>query len=124
MKKNITCLFAFFAVLIAACLFFPSFAGADPPQDITLTYDIKAQRLTVTIKHPVTFTSFHYVKQILIKRNNEPVENWDYTSQPGKTSFTYTYKIRASENDLLEVTATCNIQGRKSAILTVGSGSP
>ncbi len=122
MKKTGTSFFLA-AVFMTACVFSPFRVCADPPQDLTLSYDRQAQKLTVTVKHPATFTNFHYIKQILIKRNNEPVENWDYTSQPGKTSFTYTYKIGAAENDVLEVTATCNIQGKKSTVLTVGKSN-
>ncbi len=106
--------------LLAVCFFLPSTGLADPPKNIELKYDMQAQKLSVKITHPSTFTGFHYIQHVLVTRNNEPAENWDYTSQPGKTGFTYIYKIRAAENDLLEVTATCNVQGKKSATLTVG----
>jgi desulfoferrodoxin (superoxide reductase-like protein) len=120
MNKKFARLFFACTVLFAAGFLLPSAVLADAPRSIELKYDMQAQKLMVKITHPSTFTSFHYIQHVLITRNNEPVENWDYTSQPAKTSFTYTYKIRAAENDLLEATATCNVQGRKSVVLTVG----
>jgi hypothetical protein len=46
-------------------------------------------------------------------------EKNDYRSQASKTTFVYTYKVPAAVNDILEVTATCNIQGKKTATLKV-----
>lgn len=120
MKKFSACLLFACVGLLTAVYSLPPASFADPPRNIELKYDRQAQTLMVKITHPSTFASLHYIQHILIKRNNDPVDNWDYTSQPGKTSFSYTYKIRAAENDLLEVTATCNLQGRKSAMTTVG----
>lgn len=105
--------------LLVVCLLLPQRADADPPRDIALNYNIKTQTLTVTITHPSFFTGLHYVKQVKIKKNNEIAEKKDYTAQSGKTSFTYTYPVPAAVNDILEVTATCNIQGEKTVTLKV-----
>jgi hypothetical protein len=105
--------------LFAAFLLLPQYAHADAPQDMALSYNMQTQTLTVTITHKSFFTGFHYVKQVEIKKNSEPAEKNDYESQPGKTSFTYVYKIPAAVSDILEVTAICNIQGKKTATLKV-----
>jgi desulfoferrodoxin (superoxide reductase-like protein) len=118
MKKHLLSLALIFVWMIAALLL-PQQAAADPPQDLSLRYDMKAQTLSVSITHKSTFTGFHYIKQIQIKRNDEPFEIQKYESQPGKTTFVYTYKVPAKPNDLLEVTAACNVQGQKTATLKV-----
>lgn len=106
-------------VWLAAGLLLPQQTCADPPQDLSLRYDTKAQTLSVSITHKSTFTGFHYIKQVQIKRNDEPFGIQKYDSQTGKTTFVYTYKVPAKPNDLLEVTANCNIQGQKTATLKV-----
>jgi len=120
MKKyflNLTliCLF-----LSAACFSEPQWAFADAPQDVALNYDMQTQMLTATITHKSFFTGTHYIKQVDFRKNNEPVVKNDYLSQPGKKTFAYTYKIPAAANDILEVTAICNIQGKKTVTLKAG----
>lgn len=105
--------------LPAICLFAAPSAFADPPQEIGLTYDLSAQTLTVNITHKSFATGMHYIKQIDIKRNSEPISTNSYKSQPGKTSFAYAFKIPAAANDKLEVTTTCNLRGSKAASLMV-----
>ena len=120
MKKNLSglvfvCVFLF----LAACLATPQYAAADPPRDITLIYNLQTQTLTVTITHPSTFIGLHYINQLKISKNNVLVEKNDYKSQTDKNGFVYTYKIPAAPNDILEVTASCNIQGSKTVTLKV-----
>jgi hypothetical protein len=119
MKKYYSSLVLICICLTAACLLLPQYACADAPQDIALSYNMPTQTLTVTVTHKSAFTGFHYIKQVEIKKNSQPGEKNDYESQPGKTSFSYTYKIPAAAHDVLEVTASCNIQGKKTATLKV-----
>ncbi len=118
MKKHLWNV-ALMVVWLAAALLLPQQAAADPPQDLSLNYDMKTQTLSVSITHKSTFTGFHYIKQVQIKRNDELFETRKYDSQTGKTTFVYTYKVPAKPNDLLEVTAICNVQGQKTATLKV-----
>lgn len=119
MKKYLSMMIPMCAWLLAACLFLSPYAYADPPQDVVLSYNIQAQTLTVTITHPSSFTGLHYIKQVKIMKNNEWTEKNDYKSQASKTTFVYTYGVPATANDLLEVTATCNLLGKKTATLKV-----
>jgi len=119
MKKYLSMMLTMCAWLLAVCLFLPQYAYADPPQDVVLSYNMQAQTLTVTVTHSSSFTGFHYVKQVKITKNNELAGKNDYRSQPSKTTFVYTYNVPAAVNDILEVTATCNIQGKKTAMLKV-----
>lgn len=119
MKKYLLSLALICVWLLAACLSLTQNACADAPQEVLLNYNIKAQTLTVTVTHKSSFTGIHYIKQIEIKKNNEPAEKKVYSTQPGKKAFTYTYNIPAAVNDVLEVTVACNIQGQKTATLKV-----
>lgn len=119
MKKSFSRSALVYVWLLAACLILPQYAYADPPKDVVLDYNLQTQTLTVTITHKSTFTGMHYIKQVEIKKNDKLAGNNEYTSQPGKTTFAYTYNIPAALNDVMEVTATCNIQGKKTTTLTV-----
>jgi hypothetical protein len=110
---------ALYALMLGLCLLSPGRVMADPPKDLVLSYDAASQTLSATIAHSSTFTGLHYIKQVIVKKNHELISKNDYTSQTGKTSFTYTYSVPAAANDLLEVTAVCNIQGSKTATLKV-----
>lgn len=109
------------SLCFAVCLFLPAVALADPPQEVALAYAMDTQTLTVSVTHKSTFTSVHYVKQIVVKKNGVVVSTNDYKSQPDKKTFDYTFQIPAAENDLFEVSVTCNIQGSKTATLKVGA---
>lgn len=106
-------------VILAACLYSPQFALADPPKDVALSYDKQTQTLTVTITHKSAFTGWHYIKQVIVKKNQETVETKNFSSQKEKESFSYAFEVPATENDVLEVTVACNLQGSKTATLKV-----
>lgn len=119
MKKNVFSIMLISVLLFSAFLLLPQSVYADPPQNITLNYNLKTQTLTVTLTHKSFFPSVHYIKQIEIKKNGELIGKNDYTAQTGKTTFAYTYNIPAAVNDVFEITASCNVQGRKTATLKV-----
>ncbi|MBN1470220.1 MAG: hypothetical protein JW925_00440 [Syntrophaceae bacterium] len=92
---------------------------ADAPQDVEIKYDSLTQTLTVTITHKSSFTGFHHIKTVEIKKNSSVVSTTNYDTQPKEVPFIYTYKVEASPNDKLEVTVTCNLSGSKTAAITV-----
>jgi desulfoferrodoxin (superoxide reductase-like protein) len=106
-------------VFLAACLCLPQSALADPPKEVVLSYDKQMQTLTATITHKSAFTGWHYVKQVTVKKNQITVETKNFSSQKEKETFVYTFEVPAAENDVLEVTAACNLQGSKTATLKV-----
>ena len=112
------------ATLAIFCLLNPGAAIADPPQEITAAYDSEKQTLTVSVTHKTTFPGLHYVKQIDIRKNGAPAGSYPFKSQPDKRTFTEIYEVPAAEGDVLEITAVCNLQGDKTATLTVGKATP
>lgn len=108
-------IFTFFA-LLTAC---PIAAYAHTPKEVTLVYNTAAQTLEVTIVHETPSPTWHYIKKVEIKKNGKSVSINDYTSQPDKTKFVYSYTVQAAKGDVLEVIASCNIYGSKTVKLTV-----
>jgi hypothetical protein len=93
---------------------------ANSPQDMKLEYDAGTQMLTVTITHPSSFPSYHYIKYVEIKKNGADAMKNTYENQPDMDTFSYTYKLPVAEGETLEVTATCSMYGYKTVNLTVG----
>lgn len=117
MKKKIMKL-----MLVASLLLIPllmSQATAHPPADMKLQYDIDTQILDVIITHNSPAPSFHYIERVEITVNDALVFAEDYTDQPTTTTFTYSYNITAVIDDVIEVTAICNINGNIVRSLTV-----
>jgi len=111
----------FGAVLVFLMFFcvYPPFTYANPPQDVKLGYASNSKTLTVTITHESSFTDFHYIKSVEIKKNGIVVSTNTYDSQPGPVTFAYNYKVAAAKGDTLEVTATCSLSGSKTATLDI-----
>jgi hypothetical protein len=121
---------SYYAKLILITLFVltyifaaPQHSFANAPKNVTLEYDAASQTLSVTITHPSSFPSFHYIKTVVIKKNGNEVSNKKYENQPDMATYTYKYNIAAAAGETLEVTATCSIAGSKTATLIIG-GTP
>lgn len=112
--------------IITLSLFFATgnlIVTAHQPSDLELEYDFDAQVLNVTIYHDVDDPETHYIEKVEIRRNDELVIDEDYTSQPDKDSFTYSYNISAEDGDELEVTAYCSINGERTRKIDVEGSS-
>ncbi|MEN6318863.1 MAG: hypothetical protein ABFD82_08950 [Syntrophaceae bacterium] len=109
----------FGVIVFFALLASPIAAYASPPKEVTLVYNAAGQTLEVTIVHETPAPTWHYINKVEIKKNGSSVSVNDYTSQPDKSKFVYTYTVQAAKGDVLEVTASCNIYGSKTAKLTV-----
>lgn len=107
----------FFALTIFC--FSPQISYADAPKDVKIEYDSGSQTLSVTITHKSLFSGMHHIKTVEIKKNSTVVSSTNYDTQPKEVPFTYTYNVEAASGDKLEVTATCNMSGSKTATLTV-----
>ena len=107
-------------ILLILCCLYPQMSFANSPQDMKLEYDAGTQMLTVTITHPSSFPSYHYIKYVEIKKNGADAMKNTYENQPDMDTFSYTYKMPVVEGETLEVTATCSMYGYKTVNLTVG----
>ncbi len=109
-------------MLISYIAFFllPSSVQAHPPSTMTLSYNTSNQTLSVTITHAVSDPSTHYVKSVIVYKNDVKIIHENYTSQPSTDTFTYHYTLEATDGDVIEVTAICSISGQISRSITVG----
>ena len=106
---------------VAACVLmtvllpalFPASGGANPPQDVVLSYDQARHTLEVRITHPSKDPATHYVKKVEVKRADKTIAATEYQSQPGQATFAYVYPVEIGAGDVIEVTATCSVFGSK-----------
>jgi len=117
-------LFVFSTLLFVVMIFCfsPRVSYANAPQEVKLEYNASTQNLAVTITHNSSSSGFHYINLIEIKKNSVVLSTEKYDSQSAGT-FTYNYKVPATAGDNLEVTATCNLFGSKTAAITVSSAT-
>lgn len=108
------------SLLFLSLVIYPISAYATAPKDLKLAYDSKTQTLQATIAHPSPVPKFHYIKKVEIKKNGEVVSTNTYKNQPDKSTFSYTYMMPATEGDVIEVTASCNLWGSKTEKVTIG----
>ncbi|HEX3002253.1 MAG TPA: hypothetical protein VHN82_07800 [Methanoregula sp.] len=127
MKRPDSFRYGFGAIVLLAAIALTVFpAAAHPPSDIQLAYNDVTQQLAVTINHPVDDPQTHYIRFVQVKVNDVIPITADYTSQPSKGTFTYTYSIPLNKGDTIRVTATC-IQGPSlTAVMniTLPAGTP
>jgi desulfoferrodoxin (superoxide reductase-like protein) len=110
-----------FVAVFSLIALYPMAAYAHPPKELKIVYTMTSQKLEVTVTHDSSFTGYHYINKIEIKKNGESVGVHNYKSQPTKSEFTYTYDVPAAQGDVLEVTAECKISGSKTVKATVGT---
>ncbi len=77
--------------------------SAHPASEMSLNYNKNNNILEVTISHQVSDLEEHYIDNLTIILNGEIYSTYKYTSQPTSSSFTYTYDLNASEEDIIEV---------------------
>ena len=116
--KRQTCIFSVLLFVLMIFFLYPQVSYANAPQDVKLEYNASTQNLAVTITHNSSASGFHYIKNVEIKKNSVVLSTEKYDSQPAGT-FTYNYKVPATAGDKLEVSATCNFFGSKTATITV-----
>ncbi|MBN2299127.1 MAG: hypothetical protein JXM72_11060 [Deltaproteobacteria bacterium] len=119
MIRGITKAFMFALIISIISIAYIQTANAHPPKDISISYDLAQQTLSVTITHKTTFTSRHHIKTVIITRNGTAVSTEEYKDQPDESPFTYTYSLPAVAGDVIKVEVTCNVFGSKEATLTV-----
>jgi hypothetical protein len=111
---------AFFVFLTFFFLCFsPQLSYSTAPKSVELTYDMNTQTLSVKIDHYSASAKMHYIESVEIKKNGTTFSKKEYDTQPADSVFTYTYKIPAVKGDVIEVTATCTMWGKKTSTLTI-----
>jgi hypothetical protein len=86
---------------------------------MSISYDIEEKRIDAVITHTVSDPNDHFVNKIEVRINDQLIDTYQYTNQPG-TSFTHSLdSIAANISDTIEVKAICNQGGQITKQLTV-----
>ena len=91
--------------------------AAHPPSDMTLSYDIYTNTLTVTVTHS-PHNQYHYVESITVFKNGVEYLSEEYESQ-SESPESYEFQVMAVDGDNLSATAVCNLYGDISEEITV-----
>lgn len=95
-------------------------AFAHPPQAVDLELDKEEGVLTAAVTHTVSDPDGHYVFNLVVKVNGTVVEDEELEGQDDENGLLYETVIEGlSSGDTVEVTASCNKGGEKSASLVV-----
>jgi hypothetical protein len=98
-------------------------AIAHTPSGVDVSYDEQAGDLGVAITHQVDDTSTHYVKQVTVRQGTTVLVSQSYTSQPGKSAFTYRYNLPQLKEKSGEITVDveCNVFGTRTGTIILGA---
>jgi hypothetical protein len=105
--------------VIAACIvmtallltLLPAPGAAHSPKEVVLTYDQAKHTLEVRITHSVSDPAKHYIASVEIRKGGKTISKTEYQSQPGPTTFAYSYPLDADPSDVIEVKASCSVFG-------------
>jgi len=109
----------FFVLICLAAL--SGGALAHPPADAVVMYDENTGDLGVTITHQVDDPATHYVKQVTVRQGDTVLVDNSYTSQPGRSSFTYRYNLPQLKESIGEIRldVQCSLFGSRSGTFTL-----
>jgi uncharacterized protein YdeI (BOF family) len=97
-------------------------AIAHTPSGVDVSYNEQTGDLGVAISHQVDDATIHYVKQVTVRQGTTVLVSQSYTSQPGKSAFTYRYNLPQLKEKSGEVTVDveCNVFGTRTGTIILG----
>ncbi|MCK4940566.1 hypothetical protein KAS45_00595 [candidate division WOR-3 bacterium] len=91
---------------------------AHSPKGLQLEYD--AGILNISVIHSVNDASKHYVNKVIVELNGKKIVEQKFRSQTDEEEQQVLYSIiDAKEGDKINVTAYCNISGKKKGELII-----
>jgi desulfoferrodoxin (superoxide reductase-like protein) len=91
-----------------------------PPDRVSAEFDAETHLLTVAVDHHVKDGVKHFIHRIEVELNGEKVIQQDFLGQPDMQEQEAIYRIAdAAVGDKIEVTAECNIFGKKGVEIEV-----
>jgi len=113
----------FYAKLYFSMLLFFALSQGHPPSDISAEYDTLEQTLKITVDHSVNYTNKHYINKLEILANRDKKIEQFSTKQNSEASQNYVFKlIDVKMGDTLNITASCNISGKKRVYFLLNPG--
>ena len=101
----------------------PAFAHG--PSAIEASYDLDTHILRILALHSVRNADEHYVNKIKVELNGKKIVEQRFQSQTDREHQETLFMIRDAEvGDEVEITATCNISGKKVVSIRVRAPEP
>jgi len=101
--KKIFILFFLLALSVSAL--------AIPPSDILIEYDADTKILHMEVKHISTNIRDHYIRRLIVYKNDIEVSKFTYAKQTSATALTQDLAVEAVPGDVIRVKAICNESG-------------
>lgn len=115
MPKNVYVVVFFLSLFFAMAL--P--VSAHPPQNIELSYDLKAHALNVAMDHISDDKRAHYIRKIDVYINGEETKTEHNRLQVDPVKFEMHIDVEAKAGDVIMIKAYCREGGTAEASLTV-----
>lgn len=94
-------------------------AEATPPTHVTLTYDIEKKMLHVSAKHATESLDRHYLRRIVIYKNEQEVDAFNLTRQKMPSGIEEDIAMEAQQGDRIAVSIYCKKGGEGKGDMTV-----
>ena len=93
---------------------------AHPPSKIILEFNAETSILKIEMPHAVKEISEHFINKVEVKINGKEILKQEFLTQQDPEKQTVLYQIHdAKSGDKLEVTAHCNVFGKKKETLQI-----
>ena len=109
----------FLLLIIIAGLFLPGMAQATPPLDVQLNYSLKDESLDVKIRHPSQNLGHHFIRKVVLYKNEAEIETKYFKRQPDPYEFTVNFSLTAMAGDTVRVVVYCEKGGSKEGTLLI-----
>lgn len=86
-------------------------AFAIPPSDILVEYNAEGKNLHVEVKHISTNIRDHYIRRLVIYKNDIELKKFTYARQTSAAALIQDLSIDAIPGDVIRVKAICNESG-------------
>lgn len=107
------------AIALISLLCGPAAFG-HPPDSLSISFDSTGTVLSVTVSHPVRYADRHYIDRIIVRVDGKVVIEQTYGLQATDKVQEAFYRLVGLRSGMkVEVTAGCNITGKKTAAYTV-----
>ena len=101
-----------------------SYAWAAPPAQIDLAYDLAKGNLHVEAKHPTSNIDKHYLRRLIVYKNNIQEQEFSYIRQTLPSKLVEDVAVIAKPGDVLAVEVFCKEGGSKRAEIDVIAPMP
>lgn len=92
---------------------------ATPPTNVTLTYDVEKKMLHVSAKHATESLDRHYLRRVVIYKNDQEVDAVNLTRQKMPSGIEEDIALEAQQGDRIAVSIYCKKGGEGKGEMTV-----